>query len=150
MYVCELVTCAWNWSKSSDVTITSLCYSSHTYTHGNSHSHNPPLCSSVCLSSCNSKYTRKQVKDLNICWNHIIRRMSDYSRSESVRVVIYWFRRLKFMHHTQLYKMKFCKYLVLTDNFRDLFGMFLMLFWWCWWLYENDIQLWIMCTWSSQ
>ena len=66
----------------------------------------------VCFS-CSESQLYKQVDELNVCWNSVIRRIFGYQRSESVKDVIYGHGRLNVKHLLLLRRVKFYYHLYL-------------------------------------
>jgi len=71
--------------------------------------------------------SNKQIDELNVCWNSVIRRLFGYNRWESVKAVLMGLGRLNIKHLIMLRKTKLYRHLFLSHNklLRDVFSVFL-------------------------
>ena len=58
----------------------------------------------------------KQINELGVCWNSVIRRLFNYHKWESVKRVLHGLGRLNISHLIMLRKVKFYKHLCLSSN----------------------------------
>jgi len=58
----------------------------------------------------------KQIRELGICWNSVIRKLFNYNKWESVKGVLHGLGRLNISHLIMLQKVKFYKHLFLSAN----------------------------------
>jgi len=60
--------------------------------------------------------SKKQINELGVCWNLVIRRLFNYHKWESVESVLHGLARLNISRLIMLRKVKFCKHLCLSSN----------------------------------
>jgi len=60
--------------------------------------------------------TMKQINELFICWNSVIRKLFNYKQWESVKGVLLGLSRLNISHLIMLRKVKFYKHVFLSAN----------------------------------
>ena len=58
----------------------------------------------------------RQIDELNVCWNNVIRRLFNYSKWESVKAVILGLVRLNVSHLIMLRKVNFYRHLYTSKN----------------------------------
>ena len=58
----------------------------------------------------------KQISELGVCWNSVIRKLFNYNKWESVKGVLHGLGRLNISHLIMLRKVKFYKHLFLSAN----------------------------------
>ena len=58
----------------------------------------------------------KQISELGVCWNSVIRKLFNYNKWESVKGVLHGLGRLNVSHLIMLRKVKFYKHLFLSAN----------------------------------
>ena len=56
--------------------------------------------------------SKRQVDELNVCWNSVIRRLCGHHRCESVSAVLFGLSRLNIVHVIMLHRLKFYKHLL--------------------------------------
>jgi len=70
---------------------------------------------------------RKQLDELNVCWNSVIRRIFSFKRTTSVKEVLYGFGRLNIKHLVVLRKVKFYRKMSLKkDLLHDVFSVYML------------------------
>ena len=72
--------------------------------------------------------TKRQISELNVCWNNVFRKLFGYNKWESVKAVIFGLGRLNIYHLVSLRKVRFYRHLYLCKNsfMTSIFRVFLL------------------------
>ena len=73
-------------------------------------------------------FRSRQIDEMNVCWNNVIRRLFKYNKWESVKAVLLGLGRLNIRHLLMLRKINFYRRAFMSDNnvLHTVFMSFLM------------------------